>query len=245
MGKLCRSLGIDNHARHRAEGDALATVKLFELLLSLDKDLSVKSGKKAASEVNKDLIEGLPEKTGVYYFYDRSDDLIYAGKSVNIRERVLSHLNNNQDYKEQKMKNQLARVDLEVTGSELVALLLESAEIKKNQPLYNRAQRRTYYNFGLYSYEDEKGYLNLKLTQIIDGRNPLYTYSSSQEGKEHLHQLTAQFELCQKLTGLYNSPGSCFRYQVHQRKGACISEEALKEYNSRVIEALENYHFPD
>lgn len=245
LGKLCRSLGIDNHARHRAEGDALATVKLFELLLSIDQSLSVKSGKRVATEVNRDFVEGLPEKTGVYYFYDKSDDLIYVGKSVNIRERVLSHLNNNQDHKEQEMKNQLARVDFEVTGSELVALLLESAEIKKSQPLYNRAQRRTYYNFGLYSYEDERGYLNLKLTQIIDGRNPLYTYSSSQEGKEHLHQLTTQFELCQKLTGLYNSPGSCFHYHIHQCKGACIGEEAPEEYNSRVIEALENYHFPD
>ena len=245
LGKLCRSLGIDNHARHRAEGDALATVKLFELLLSIDQNLSVKSGKKAAAEVNRDLTEELPDKTGVYYFYDKSGDLIYVGKSVNIRERVLSHLNNNQDHKEQEMKNQLARVDYKVTGSELVALLLESAEIKKNQPLYNRAQRRTYYNFGLYSYEDEMGYLNLKLAQIIDGRNPLYTYSSSQEGKEHLHQLTAQFELCQKLTGLYDSSRSCCHYQIHQCKGACIGEEAPEEYNSRVMEALENYHFPD
>ena len=245
LGKLCRNLEINNHSRHRAEGDALATTKLFELLLSMDSDLSVKDSKKAGSEVNKDLTEGLPEKTGVYYFYDKSDELIYVGKSVNIRERVLSHLNNNQDHKEQEMKNQLARVGYEVTGSELVALLLESAEIKKNQPLYNRAQRRTYYNYGLYSYEDEKGYLNLKLARIIDGSVPLYTYSSSMEGKEHLHQITSQFELCQKLTGLCDSPGSCFHYQIHQCKGACMGEEIPETYNLRVMEALENYHFPD
>lgn len=245
LGKLCRNLGINNHSRHRAEGDALATTKLFELLLSMDSDLSVKDSKKAGSEVNKDLTEGLPEKTGVYYFYDKSDELIYVGKSVNIRERVLSHLNNNQDHKEQEMKNKLARVGYELTGSELVALLLESAEIKKNQPLYNRAQRRTYYNYGLYSYKDEKGYLNLKLARIIDGTAPIYTYSSSQEGKEHLYQLTLQFKLCQKLTGLYDSSGSCFLYQIHECKGACIGEEAPEKYNARVIEALENYHFRD
>jgi DNA polymerase-3 subunit epsilon len=245
LGRLCRNLGIDNHSRHRAEGDALATTKLFELLLSLDDDLSVKSGKKAGTEVNRDLTADLPEKTGVYYFYDKSDELIYVGKSVNIKERVLSHLNNNQDHKEQEMKNHLAKVGYEVTGSELVALLLESAEIKKNQPLYNRAQRRTYYNYGLYSFEDENGYLNLKLTRIIDGTTSLYTYSSSQEGKEHLHQLTEQFGLCQKLTGLYDSPGSCFHYQIHRCKGACMGEEAPEHYNARVTEALENYHFQD
>ncbi len=245
LGRLCRNLGIDNHSRHRAEGDALATTRLFELLLSLDQDLSVKSGKRAGTEVNRDLTADLPEKTGVYYFYDQSGELIYVGKSVNIKERVLSHLNNNQDHKEQEMKNHLARVDYEITGSELVALLLESAEIKKNQPLYNRAQRRTFYNYGLYSFEDENGYLNLKLARIIDGTTPLYTYSSAQEGKEHLHQLTEQFELCQKLTGLYDSPGSCFHYQIRQCKGACRGEEAPEQYNARVTEALENYHFPD
>ena len=63
--------------------------------------------------------------------------------------------------------------------------------------------------------------------------------------KEHLHQITTQFELCQKLTGLYDSPGSCFHYLIHQCKGACIGEETPEIYNARVMEALENYHFPD
>ena len=245
LGKLCKNLGIDNHARHRAAGDAMATVRLFELLLSIEGNLSPQKSKKAGVEVNHSLTDGLPNKTGVYYFFNQQDELIYVGKSIDIRSRVLSHLNDHQHQKEQKMKNQLFRVDYTVTGSELVALLLESDEIKRHQPIYNRAQRRTSYPYGLYSYEDDKGYLRLKLNKVIDGVNPIYTYNSVQEGKEHLYQLCEQFNLCQKLTGLYETSGSCFHYQIHQCKGACIGQESPESYNKRVHHSLENYHFPD
>ncbi len=243
LGKLCASLGIENRARHRAMGDALATTELFELLLSLESHPEELNLKGMNASVNTSLVKNLPQQTGVYYFYNQKNKLIYVGKSVNIHSRVLSHLNNNQHKKAIEMKNAIANVDYKITGSELVALLLESSEIKKHQPLFNRAQRRTYYNYGLYSFIDDEGYINLKLMKIIDELNPIYTYSSMQEGKEHITNLTESFELCQKLTGLYNTKGACFHYQIQQCKGACLGKEPPENYNWRVGEALENYHF--
>ncbi len=245
LGKLCNDLGINNHARHRAAGDALATARLFELLLTIDpnpenlKANGVKSGR------NRSLTENLPKEPGVYYFYDKDGGLIYIGKSINIHDRVLSHLNNNLHKKAVEMKDAIDEVGYELTGNELVALLLESAEIKKHQPLYNRTQRRTFFNYGLYSFTDEKGYINLKVSRIIDRLSPLYTYSSLQEGKEHLFNLTEKFNLCQKLCGLYNTQGACFQYQIHQCQGACSGEEQPENYNQKVNMALENYHFGD
>ncbi len=243
LGKLCKELGIENQARHRAMGDALATTGLFELLLSIENHPEELNLKGMSASLNKSLVEGLPAETGVYYFYDAAGQLIYVGKSVNIHDRVLSHLNNNMHKKAIEMKNAIARVDFTVTGSELVALLLESSEIKKHQPLYNRAQRRTYFNYGLYSFIDDDGYINLKLMKVLDELNPIYTYASMHEGKEHITNLTEQFELCQKLTGLYDTSGACFHYQIHQCKGACIGKEPFEDYNVRVQKALENYHF--
>ncbi len=243
LGKLCASLGIENRARHRAMGDALATTELFELLLSLESHPEELNLKGMNASVNTSLVKDLPQQTGVYYFYNQDNKLIYVGKSVNIHSRVLSHLNNNRHKKAIEMKNAIANVDYKITGSELVALLLESSEIKKYQPLFNRAQRRTWFNYGLYSFIDDEGYINLKLMKIIDELNPIYTYSSMQEGKEHITNLTESFELCQKLTGLYNTTGACFHYQIQQCKGACIGKEPPENYNRRVGEALENYHF--
>ena len=243
LGKLCPRLGIDNHARHRAAGDALATVKLFELLLSMNPEIAATKQKPVARELNQSLTENLPRKTGVYYFYDKNGELIYVGKSVNIRERVLSHLNNHLDKKELEMKNRLHEVRYTETGSELVALLLESAEIKKHQPLFNRAQRRTFFNYGLYSFYDDNGYLNLKIGRILEEVTPLYTYGSLHEGKEHITQLCEKFGLCQKLTGLSRGKGPCFDYRIHRCRGACMGEEVASLYNVRVEKALKNYQF--
>lgn len=243
LGNLCKSLKIDNHARHRAEGDALATTRLFELLLSIEDTPEKTNLVGMQSSLGKSLIENLPKAPGVYYFYDKSKTLIYVGKSINIHDRILSHMNNNMNKKAVEMRNAIADVQFTLTGNELVALLLESSEIKKHQPLYNRAQRRTLYNQGLYSFFDDEGYLNLKITRVIASLNPLYTYSSVPEGKNHVEMLIEEYGLCQKLCGLYDTQGPCFHYQIHQCKGACVGEESKESYNLRVQEALDNYHF--
>ena len=243
LSTLCADLRIENQARHRAAGDALATAQLFDLLLSIDEHPEQTSLNGYASDVSKSLVKDLPNDTGVYYFYDKEGQLIYVGKSINIRDRVLTHLNNNLHKKAVEMKTEIADIRYELTGSELVALLLESAEIKHHQPFYNRAQKRTYFNYGLYSFTDDNGYVNLKISRVINELTPVYTYSSMQEGKEHLSQLTEKFGLCQKLCGLYDTKGACFHYQIHQCQGACIGEEPAKSYNERVHESLENYHF--
>ncbi len=243
LGNLCKALKIDNHARHRAEGDALATTKLFELLLSLENSPENTNLNGMQSSLGKSLIDNLPREPGVYYFHNKDKELIYVGKSINIHDRILSHLSNNMNKKAVEMRNAIADVQFNLTGNELVALLLESHEIKKHQPHYNRAQRRTYYNQGLYTFFDDDGYLNLKITRVISSLNPVYTYSSVNEGKNHVKMLVAEYGLCQKLCGLYDTQGPCFHYQIHQCNGACIGLEPKESYNLRVQEALDNYQF--
>ena len=243
LGKLCKALGIDNRARHRADGDALATVKLFELLLSMEKEPENLFTSNMAPDRNRQILEPLPHAPGVYYFYNKHDELIYIGKSIDIHARVQQHLTNNSTKKALEMKNNLYRVEYTLTGNELVALLLESAEIKRHRPLYNRTQLRSYFNYGLYSFIDKNGYNQLTINRIINSSPPLYTYSSLQEGKEHLTRITEKFGLCQKLTGLYKTEGACFYYQIHQCNGACIGKEPPGEYNMRVEEAITNYYF--
>ncbi len=243
LGKLCKSLEIQNPDRHRALGDATATKTLFELLLSIDSNPENINLNGVQSDLSKSLVKDLPKKAGVYYFYNNREELIYVGKSINIHDRVMSHLNNNLHKKAIEMKSAIANVKYTVTGSELIALLLESSEIKKHQPIYNRAQRRTFFNYGLYSFYDEQAYLNLKVMKIVNELSPIYTYSSINEGKEHLERLCEEYGLCQKICGLYDNSGACFYYQIHQCDGACIGEEEPNSYNKKVTLALNNFHF--
>jgi DNA polymerase-3 subunit epsilon len=243
LGNLCKSLEIQNPSRHRAGGDALATVRLLEYLLKIDKDLQNISLRGLSSCLPKEQIMNLPESPGVYYFLDENNQIIYIGKSVNIKSRILSHLSNNLTKRAIEMRDRIASIHYELTGSELVAQLLESSEIKKHRPLYNRMQRRSYFHYGLFSYTGSDGYIRLNIEPIHEDKLPLTSYSSRQEGRNHLMRLINEYELCQKLCGLYKSRGACFQYQLDECHGACIGKESTTAYNDRVIDAITKFTY--
>jgi DNA polymerase-3 subunit epsilon len=251
LGNICKDLNIDINGRHRAGGDAFATVKLFELLL--DKGIenagigsrpfqSTKASKlHPALDINK--INQIPEEAGVYFFYNEKGDLIYIGKSRNLMQRVSTHLSNNTTNRSMEMRDAIADIGWEETGSELIALLKESFEIKANKPLYNRAQRRTGFRWGIFSFYDEKGYLNFSYHQVKDEENHLSVFTSKEKAKGKLVSLTESYGLCQKLAGLYETEGNCFHFHVGICKGACCGKESVKEYNERAEKALEEFVF--
>ncbi|MBN1339309.1 MAG: GIY-YIG nuclease family protein [Bacteroidales bacterium] len=241
LGVLCQELGIENPHRHRAFGDALATVKLFEILLRAEKNLHELTFKGLNVSLDRKVIDRLPRKPGVYYFYNGDKEIIYIGKSNNIHDRVMSHLTNNKSKKAVEMREQIADIGCEVTGNELIALLLESEEIKTHQPLFNKALRRSALQWGLYFSYDENGYMRLEIAKNNRDELPLTSFSSKMAAASHLFTLSEAFSLCQKLCGLYDSNGACFHHQIKQCKGACIGKEPAEDYNLRVSQAIEPY----
>ncbi|TNJ43205.1 GIY-YIG nuclease family protein [Tamlana fucoidanivorans] len=244
LGKLVRSLGIPVTDRHRASGDALATVKLFKMLLDKDTDKriiqnSVRLNPKHQLEPRHiDIIAELPSITGVYYIHNANGDIIYIGKSNNIKKRINQHFTGT-NAKSKKIQSKVTAVTYEATGSELVALLKESEEIKRIKPLYNRALRRSIFTHALYSFKDDNNYLNLKI-DVADGRKkPITTFSNRQSGKSFITKAVEDYNLCQKLTGLYQTKSSCFNYDIKNCYGACIEKETPESYNSRVNALIE------
>ena len=242
LGKLVRSLGIPVSDRHRASGDALATVKLFKILLDKDthKNIitqSIKLNPKHRLEPRHlDILDALPSITGVYYIHKADGTIIYIGKSKNIKKRINQHFTNT-NQKSKKIQAQVSTVTYEATGSELVALLKESEEIKRVKPIFNRALKRNKFTHALYSFIDENNYINLKI-DIADGRKkPITTFSNRESGKSFITKAVEDHKLCQKLTGLYKTKTSCFNYDIKICNGACIEIELAKSYNARV-EAL-------
>lgn len=246
LGKLCKSLGIELNGRHRAFGDAGATVTLFEMLLDKGKpnqfethlNLDLYSAKHHPN-VPKDSIEELTDDTGVYYFHDREGNIIYVGKSKNIRSRVMSHFTGNTTRKAKKLKNAIADVSFETTGSELVALLKEEAEIKKYQPFYNSALKRSEFRYGIYAATDHRGYITLEVKdkRALEVEPVCYVYSKHR-GVKMLEIVLEKFRLCQKLCGLYETREACFNHMVRLCYGACVGEEANDSYNKRAKKAM-------
>jgi len=248
LGKLVRSLGIPVTDRHRASGDAMATVKLFKLLLSKDSNKSIitqalKSKPKHQLEPKLlDILDDLPNKTGVYYIHDKNGKIIYIGKSNAIKNRVNQHFTG-RTAKAKKIQLNVSSVSFEITGSELVALLKENEEIKKINPLLNRALKKRLFTSALYQFTDEDGYINLIVDKYDGRRKSITTFTNKQSGKAFLEKIVDKYTLCQKLTGLYPSKTSCFRYDLETCLGACVKEETPENYNKRVNEILESYRF--
>ncbi|MDI9310303.1 MAG: exonuclease domain-containing protein [Limnohabitans sp.] len=248
LGKLVRGLGIPVADRHRANGDAMATVKLFKMLLAKDIEKSIiKTFVK--TEIKSgilpkllDIIDSLPSKTGVYYIHNEKGDLIYIGKSRNIKKRVTQHFTGTSN-KSKKIQRDVFAVTFEETGSELIALLKESEEIKINKPIYNRAQRKTLFPWALYAEEDSNSYLSLKVLKADGRKKEITSFSTSQEGKNALFKITEKYQLCQKINGLYDTKKSCFQYDIKQCFGACIKEETPDNYNRRVKYFIESNDF--
>jgi DNA polymerase III subunit epsilon len=251
LGNICRDLEIEINGRHRAAGDALATTKLFELLI---REEALKNGSKSKPFKNTrnsklhpklDLakIASIPEEAGVYYFYDEKRNLIYIGKSNNLMQRISTHLSNNTTGRAMEMRDSIADLSWEITGSELIALIKESFEIKSNKPLYNRAQRRTGFRWGIYSFYDAQGYLNYKYQQVKEDEDHLALFTSKDKARSKLSQMIEDYKLCQKLTGLYDTDGACFHHQVGICRGACTGIESAVDYNERAEKALEEFVF--
>jgi len=145
LGKLVRSLGIAVSNRHRANGDAMATLKLFKLLLNKDTDKTIiqqivrheTQGELSPNQL--DMVEQMPSETGLYYMHNKEGEIIFLGKSRNIKKRVNQHFTNNEE-KARALQKETKKVTFEKTGSELIALLKEQEELARNRPKYNPPQ---------------------------------------------------------------------------------------------------------
>lgn len=250
LGKICADIGIPITARHRADGDAKATTELFSILIEKDKNQlktfiqEVLNPKSIHPNLSIESIEELPNKTGVYKLYNEFNQLIYVGKSIHIKKRIEQHLRNTKTAKGQQMIQDICRVDYQITGSDLIAMLLESALIKEHKPIYNRKLRKSLFPFGLYDSLDFDGYLRLKIESTAKKiEEPLLQFSSRKDAQGYLQHMAEKRELCQKLCYLYPTQSACFQYTIHQCKGACVQEEAPASYNQRVQAYIDQLQF--
>jgi DNA polymerase-3 subunit epsilon len=254
LGNLCQDLNIAIDGRHRAAGDAMATVKLLDLLMNRSRQTGQQEVLQASvsgtlknlhPDLDKESLDALPDQTGVYYFLNDQQQVIYIGKSNSIRKRVMSHLSNNRSRRAIEMKESIAGINYELTGSELIALLVESSEIKKHAPRYNRAQKRRTMHYGLYSQKDDRGYYRLEIDRTANRLNqaPETCFQNKAEAKGVLTKMIERHWLCQKLCGMYDTDGSCFHYEIRQCNGACIGKEAPDVYNKRVMKALSTFYY--
>jgi DNA polymerase-3 subunit epsilon len=242
--------------RHRALGDSLAVWDFFQKLSGVNPDLVSQTIKHLTrrpalpKNLTATAIGHLPAGPGVYIFKNRDGFPLYIGKSINIKDRVLSHfyadLNSS---RERAIKDQLHTIETLPAAGDLEAQLIESRLIKDLQPIYNQKLRLTREFVGLTLAENADRYLTaqiMQLHQIPADFSKLYgLYKSRQQALSAIQQLTVDHSLCHKLMGLESTNRACFGFHLGECQGACIGKEAPARYNLRVLQALGPKKFLD
>jgi DNA polymerase-3 subunit epsilon len=251
LDSIMDRFGIACANRHRAAGDALV---LWDFLQILQERISGQDLGKALSRILKTpalppflderLLKSLPATPGVYVFYDRNGEPLYVGKSVNIRNRVLSHFSGDlESAREQALRRQVADVQAIQTSRELGALLLESHLVKQLSPLYNRRARIARKLVVMKRGKNDTEYATVKvgyLDKIIASDLPhvVGIFKSMKQAREFLWNAAREHALCPRILGLEKGKGACTHLQLKKCNGACRGSESAIEYNDRFAMAF-------
>ena len=233
LGKLARSLGIPMSDRHRANGDALATLKLFKLLLDKDSD------KKIITEVIReethgelspnqlDMVFNLPSDTGVYYMHDKDGEIIFLGKTKDIKKRVNQHFTNVGKIA-RKLQKETKKVTYETTGSELIAILKAYLEQKKNRPRYNHVSKKKLFTHTIDFSLNGTEHIVLDVEKDRTLEHEKMAFNGTEAAKSFLNKINEEFELCPSSLG----------------QEVCMSEQnkgIAENCNEKVRAAFEKY----
>jgi DNA polymerase-3 subunit epsilon len=242
LGKICADLDIPIHGRHRAKGDAFATLQLFKLLYNKTDDVFFQNlithrQITVSNILSEQDLNTLPNTIGVYYFWNQANQIIYIGKSITIKDRVISHFRSAVK-KEIKLCQETVKVTYENTGSDLIAQLKESAEIKKFYPLFNYRQKKIGETYGLTYFTNNQNIIELKIDYLKSITNPLLTFNKADKARQFLRNCIEKNNLCLKYSSLEKGKGSCFYFQLKKCKGICCGKQSVKEYNKVILKVI-------
>ncbi len=246
LDALIKRHGLPMKNRHRAYDDAYALIEFLRVatkertLETITAAIAVVLGNRALpSALDPSLVRNLPHAPGIYIFYGSEDEVLYVGKSVDIKTRVLSHFSaDRRTGKERALCDATTYIEHEETGGELSALLLESMRIKDLMPLYNRKLRKGKklavaqssvnehgYKTATVSYRDELSYADFGNTEGV--------FRTASQGKTSFKDAVREHGLCPKLLGIEQGAGPCFQSQLGKCEGACMGTEDPNAYNTR------------
>ncbi|MEY4728438.1 MAG: hypothetical protein RLZZ390_962 [Bacteroidota bacterium] len=246
LGNLCRSLDIHVKNRHRAMGDAAATTELFHRIFEADRGLLIKSMLKKGSgdeylpiHLSSGDLEQMPDRPGIYYFHDAKGKIIYVGKAKRLRKRVISHFSNNDVSKrKQDLMRMVHKISFKESGNELMMSVMESIEIKRIWPLFNRSQKKFENRFGICSYVDQRGVLRLG---IVKKKKHLVLHTSfpyQLDGMRLLNKLAREHKLCPKMCFLQLETVDCVGQEEDFCEGICSNTEKVERYNKKVTKVI-------
>lgn len=176
LGNICDSLGIQIENRHRALGDAEATAKLLEIVLTKNTaakyiEIELNHGidiDLLPPYLSKAEIEKLPEDAGVFYYKDEVGRILYLEGVKNIRKKVINYFSAPVSTAPEKTRlfELIRNIDYELSGNELVAKLIAHRDARQHQPEFNKKIKILPTTHAIFLQYNEQGFAQLKVHDI-------------------------------------------------------------------------------
>ncbi len=242
LGKICEALSIPMGRQHRAVEDAKATTYLFDKILKSDTTnlvqaiLNKEDREHWPQQLLVQKVQKLPENAGIYYFINKQNEIIYIGRSNDIQDRVYQHFSDFPASEWRKaMYKEVVDIKYELTGSELLAMILERYEIKKHNPIYNQKKRTgNKYQWGIIHYKNEEGFICFKITKIKHRSLALSYHRTEGAAKKLLSKKIKEFNLF---------PAFCIIDEKQRNNQLTLNSFKLPNYNEKALKAIESFDY--
>ncbi|PID84692.1 MAG: excinuclease ABC subunit C [Chloroflexi bacterium] len=190
----------------------------------------------------QEILKTLPATPGVYLHKDKYNTIIYVGKAINLRNRVRSYFHKHVDsIKTQRLRREVADIEIITTDSELEALLLENTLIKKHQPRYNIRLK------------DDKRYPYIKVLWQDDFPKVMVTRRMERDGSRYFGPYTSVWAVHQTLDLLRKifpyltcdrhitgtDSRACLYYDIKLCHGPCIGAVNREQYRAMIKELMD------
>jgi len=188
------------------------------------------------------ILDNLPTRPGVYLHKDKDGRILYVGKAINLRSRVRSYFHNSVDStKTQRLRREIADVEIITTDSELEALLLEMTLIKKHKPRYNVMLK------------DDKRYPYIKIHWADDFPKVSVTRRMARDGSRYFGPYTSVWAVYQTLDLLRKifpyltcdrvitgrDARACLYYDIKLCNGPCIGAVNREQYRAMIQQLMD------
>ncbi|TXN35463.1 exonuclease [Flagellimonas hymeniacidonis] len=242
LGKLVRSLGFPISDRHRANGDAIATLKLFKLLLNKDSEKIIvqevirEESQGELSPTQLDIVSDLPSETGVYYMYDKDGDIIFLGKTKDIKKRINQHFTNVGQLA-RKLQKETKRVSYERTGSELIAILKEYQELHKTKPKHNSITKKKLFSHVINFSKNGTPHITLEIVKSKLQKEKKIGFNGVPSAKSFLKKISEEYSICASSLCL----DTICEHAKNGCADGCTAIEKTIEYNQKINDAFQKY----
>ena len=257
LSSICRHLKLHNRNAHRALPDAEVTAQVFLRMLDEIRtkhkintvgDLikfqyvphETPINYKISKKLNDDIIS-LPDAPGTYYFLNSKNKIIYIGKAKSLKNRVRSYFSPGAPRKAKRIIQQTKRIKIEISNSELTALLTEAESIKVINPQHNTFLKR-YGNKYFLRITSTSEFPSLEICNYFDfdGNDYFGLFINKKQAQRVFEMINKTFAIreCDDLEFVKGKP--CFLAEIERCTAPCVNKEKefyLEELN-KVYEFL-------